>query len=30
MKVIDAEFATIRIARDHFHGEWNYIISLNR
>ena len=26
-KVTDAEFATIQIARDDFHGEWNYVIS---
>ncbi len=25
-KVTDAEFATIQIARDDFHGEWNYVI----
>ena len=30
IKVTDAEFATIRIARDDFHGEWNYVISPNR
>ncbi|WP_276939596.1 ISAzo13 family transposase [Ferrimicrobium acidiphilum] len=25
-KVTDAEFAPIQIARDDFHGEWNYVI----
>ena len=30
IKVIDAEVAAIRIARDDFHGEWNYAISSNR
>ena len=30
IKVTDAEFAAIRIARDDFHGEWNYVISPNR
>jgi hypothetical protein len=30
MKVADAEFAAIRIARDDFRGEWSYFISLNR
>ena len=30
VKVTDTEFATIRIARDDFHGEWNYVISPNR
>ena len=25
----DTEFAAIRIARDEFHGEWNYVISPN-
>jgi len=30
MKLTDAELATIRMARDDFHGEWNFIISLNR
>ena len=29
VKVSDAEFAAIRIARDDFHGEWNYVISPN-
>jgi hypothetical protein len=29
IKVTDAEFATIRIARDDFHGDWNYVISPN-
>jgi len=29
IKVTDAEFATIRIARDDFHGDWNYAISPN-
>jgi len=28
--VSDAEMATIRIARDEFHGEWNYTISPRR
>lgn len=27
VKVSDAEFATIQLTRDTFHGEWNYIIS---
>jgi hypothetical protein len=27
IKVTDTEFAAIRIARDDFHGEWNYVIS---
>jgi hypothetical protein len=27
IKVSDQEFAAIRIARDDFHGEWNYVIS---
>jgi hypothetical protein len=27
VKVLDAEFATINIVRDAFHGEWNYPIS---
>jgi transposase len=27
IKVLDKEFATINIARDAFHGEWNYSIS---
>ncbi len=27
IKVLDNEFATINIARDDFHGEWNYSIS---
>ncbi len=30
IKVTDAGFATIRIDRDDFHGEWNYVISPNR
>ena len=30
VKVSDAEFAAIRIARDNFHGEWNYVISPNQ
>lgn len=30
IKVTDTEFATIRIARDDFHGDWNYVISPNR
>ena len=29
IKVTDAEFAAIRIARDDFHGDWNYVISPN-
>ena len=29
IKVTDAQFAAIRIARDDFHGEWNYVISPN-
>lgn len=27
VKVTNSEFATIQIARDDFHGEWNYVIS---
>jgi hypothetical protein len=27
IKVTDAEFAAIRMVRDQFHGEWNYVIS---
>ena len=27
IKVTDSEFAAIRIARNYFHGEWNYVIS---
>ena len=27
VKVTDSEFAAIQIARDDFHGEWNYVIS---
>ena len=27
VKVPDEEFATIRLTRDDFHGEWNYVIS---
>ena len=30
IKVTDAEFAAIRIARDNFHGDWNYVISPNQ
>ena len=30
IKVTDTPFAAMRIARDHFHGEWNYLISPNR
>ncbi|MDP3842536.1 MAG: ISAzo13 family transposase, partial [Oxalobacteraceae bacterium] len=29
IKVTDQEFATIRIDRDVFHGEWNYVIAPN-
>src|SRR3989338_6660493 len=29
IKVSDQEFAAIRISRDDFHGEWNYVISPN-
>jgi len=29
VKVSDAELAAIRITRDDFHGEWNYVISPN-
>lgn len=29
IKVSDQEFSTIRIDRDAFHGEWNYVISPN-
>lgn len=27
IKVSDEEFNSINIARDEFHGEWNYVIS---
>ena len=27
VKVSDSEFATIRLTRDEFHGEWNYVIA---
>lgn len=27
VKVSDEEFATIRLTRDEFHGEWNYVIT---
>lgn len=27
VKVSDEEFATIRLIRDEFHGEWNYVIT---
>jgi hypothetical protein len=27
VKVTDEEFAAIRLVRDEFHGEWNYLIS---
>ena len=30
IKVTDAEFAALQIARDDFHGEWNYVISPNK
>jgi hypothetical protein len=30
IKVSDEEMATIKIARDEFHGEWNYTISPNQ
>ena len=30
IKVTDTQFAAIRIARDDFHGEWNYVISPNQ
>jgi len=30
IKVTDAEFAAIQMARDDFHGEWNYVISPNQ
>ena len=30
IKVTDAEFAAIQIARDDFHGAWNYVISPNQ
>ncbi|OCX74567.1 ISAzo13 family transposase [Acidithiobacillus thiooxidans] len=30
IKVTNAEFATIQIDRDNFHGEWNYVISPNK
>jgi len=29
VKVTDEEFAAIRLARDEFHGEWNYLITPN-
>ena len=29
IKVTDEEFASIRISRDEFHGEWNYVITPN-
>jgi transposase len=29
IKVTDEEFAAIRISRDEFHGEWNYLIMPN-
>ena len=29
IKVTDAEFASIRISQDEFHGEWNYTIKPN-
>ena len=29
IKVTDEEFASIRISRDEFHGEWNYTIMPN-
>lgn len=29
IKVSDEEFASIRLARDNFHGEWNYTIKPN-
>ncbi|MHB9102536.1 MAG: ISAzo13-like element transposase-related protein, partial [Sulfuricella sp.] len=29
IKVSDEEFASIRLARDDFHGEWNYTITPN-
>jgi hypothetical protein len=29
IKMSDEEFASIRLARDDFHGEWNYIITPN-
>ena len=29
IKVTDEEFASIRISRDEFHGEWNYVIMPN-
>ena len=28
-KVTDAEFATLRLYPDRFHGEWNYLIKPN-
>ena len=30
LKVSDDEMKTLNIKRDHFHGEWNYIISPNQ
>ena len=30
IKVTDTQFAAIRIARDDFHGERNYVISPNQ
>ena len=29
VKVTDEEFAAIRLVRDEFHGEWNYVITPN-
>jgi len=29
IKVSDDEFASIRLTRDNFHGEWNYTIAPN-
>ena len=30
IKVTDAEFAALQIARSDFHGEWSYVISPNK
>ena len=30
VKVSDEAFAAIRLSRDDFHGEWNYVISPNQ
>jgi hypothetical protein len=30
LEVSDAEFAALRITREKFHGEWNYVIKPQR